>query len=262
MKIDDVVDQKRYALLLAARDSDYVRMKYGGYFNVFVGVFGSEGEDWDLFRVVDGEFPEDEELNKYDGFIVSGSPYDAYGDDIWILRLCLLLRTLDFMKKKVLGVCFGHQVLCRALGGHVGKALGGWEVGIKQVTFVDDFLQYCPFMQDFHHIPHHASIIECHQDEVWEPPIDAKVIAYSEKTAVEAFCIDDHILGIQGHPEYTKDILDNLIGRLVDNNSIDMDFAEEARKKMELVEPDRKFWEEMCRNFLKGRKERHSLLLC
>lgn len=106
----DAIDQKRYALLLSARESDYVRAKYGGYLNVFVDAFGSEGEVWDLFRVVDGEFPEEEELDKYDGFIVSGSPYDAYGDDIWILRLCLLLQTLDFMKKKVLGVCFGHQV--------------------------------------------------------------------------------------------------------------------------------------------------------
>ncbi|XP_020578585.1 gamma-glutamyl peptidase 3-like isoform X2 [Phalaenopsis equestris] len=216
----EAVDRKRYALLLAVRDSDYVRTKYGGYFNVFIDVFGSENEIWDLFRVVDGEFPEEEELDKYDGFIVSGSPYDAYGDEIWILRLCLLLQTLDFMKKKVLGVCFGHQVLCRALGGRVGKALGGWEVGIKQITFVDDLSKHCPFLKDLHDFPPHASIIECHQDEVWEAPIDAKVIAFSKRTAVEAFCIDEHILGIQGHPEYTKDILDNLIGRLVDNNSI------------------------------------------
>lgn len=107
MKIEK---DKMYALLLAAKDSEYVKKKYNGYFNVFVGAFGDEGKSWDLFRVVEGEFPSTEELNKYQGFVVSGNPHDAYGDDLWILRLCSLIRTLDAMKKKVLGICFGHQV--------------------------------------------------------------------------------------------------------------------------------------------------------
>lgn len=37
------VRAKRYALLLAARDSDYVKKVYGGYFNVFVSAFAEEG---------------------------------------------------------------------------------------------------------------------------------------------------------------------------------------------------------------------------
>lgn len=106
-----VEGERRYALLLAAKDSDYVRKAYGGYFNVFVEAFGEEGDRWDLFRVVDGEFPDAGELRKYHGFVVSGSPHDAYGDDLWILRLCFLLQTLHAMRKRVLGICFGHQVL-------------------------------------------------------------------------------------------------------------------------------------------------------
>lgn len=53
-------------------------------------------------------------------------------------------------------------------------------------------------------------------------PLGAEVIALSEKTGVEIFCLGDHILGIQGHPEYTKDILYNLIDRLVCSESIDV----------------------------------------
>lgn len=51
-------------------------------------------------------------------------------------------------------------------------------------------------------------------------PLGAKVIAYSEKTGVEMFCYEDHILGIQGHPEYPLDIIHNLIDRLLSNGSI------------------------------------------
>lgn len=103
--------EKRYALLQAARDSEYVKHKYGGYLNVYVAAFGDEGERWDHYMVVDGEFPSFSDLSDYDGFVISGSPYDAYGDEFWILKLCLLLRILDAMHKKVLGICFGHQVI-------------------------------------------------------------------------------------------------------------------------------------------------------
>lgn len=50
---------------------------------------------------------------------------------------------------------------------------------------------------------------------MWELPPKAELIAWSEKTGVEMFKCGDHIMGIQGHPEYTKDILLNLIDRLV-----------------------------------------------
>lgn len=40
------------------------------------------------------------------------------------------------------------------------------------------------------------------------------------KTGVEIFAIGDHILGIQGHPEYSKDILYNLVDRLANNDTI------------------------------------------
>ncbi|MQM03419.1 hypothetical protein Taro_036195 [Colocasia esculenta] len=246
--------EKRFALLLAAKDSDYVRKVYGGYFNVFVEAFGEEGETWDLFRVVDGEFPDAAELAGYDGFVVSGSPHDAYGDDLWILRLCFLLQTLDAMKKKVLGVCFGHQVLCRALGGRVGKSPSGWDIGVRKLCMVEE-LPPCKYLDGLREIPPCPLIIECHQDEVLELPAGAEVIAFSEKTTVEMFRVEDHILGSQGHPEYTKDILYNLIDRLVSNNSIESGFAEDARASVAAAaEPDRKFWEKVCRDFLKGRQ--------
>ncbi|KAK9213521.1 hypothetical protein WN943_002909 [Citrus x changshan-huyou] len=247
----DLMEEKRYALFLAAKDSDYVLKVYGGYFNVFVAAFGEEGERWDLFRVVEGDFPDFNDLHKYDGFVISGSPYDAYGNDNWILKLCFMLQTLDAMQKKVLGICFGHQVLCRALGGKVGKAYTGWDIGLRRVRIVND-LAPCSFLEDLGEIPGSLSIMECHRDEVWKVPIGAAVIGFSDKTGVEMFTIGDHILGIQGHPEYTKDILYNLIDRLLNNNSIEREFAENAKFGLEIAEPDRKCWEKICRNFLKG----------
>lgn len=246
-------ENNKYALLLAAKDSDYVHKLYGGYFNVFVDDFGDEGEQWDLFRVVEGEFPDLDKLHHYEGFVISGSSYDAYGHDSWILQLCLLLQTLFALRKKVLGICFGHQVLCRALGGKVGKSWSGWDIGVRKVNLTEDFYSsfygFCD--QEDETIPQNISIIQCHHDEVWEVPEGAQVLAFSERTEVEMFTFGGTVLGIQGHPEYTKDILDNLIDRLVSNNSIRGEFGEKVKLKLEKEEPDRKYWQKICKSFLK-----------
>ncbi|CAI9098602.1 OLC1v1035279C3 [Oldenlandia corymbosa var. corymbosa] len=242
--------EKRFALLLAARDSDYVKKVYGGYFNVFVDALGDEGERWDLFRVVEGDFPDMDELQNYQAFVVSGSPYDAYGNEHWILKLCYLLQTLFSMQKKVLGICFGHQVLCRALGGSVAKSNSGWDIGVREITILKELLPRNSFELD--EIPSSLSIIECHQDEVWEVPDGAQVIAYSDKTAVEMFSYGNTVLGIQGHPEYTKDILNNLIDRLISAHSVERGFAEQVKAKLLITDPDRKYWEKICKSFLKG----------
>jgi GMP synthase-like glutamine amidotransferase len=161
---------RRYALLLALNDSEYARKAHGGYGKVFVGALrsGDAGETWDCYRVIDGEFPAEEELGSYDGFVVSGSPHDAHGDGApcWVRRLCALLRTVHAMGKRVLGVCFGHQALCRALGGKVGRATGGWVVGVKEVTFVEDVEGFEFFEQGISRRRKSPSIIEVHQDEV------------------------------------------------------------------------------------------------
>lgn len=53
-----------------------------------------------------------------------------------------------------------------------------------------------------------------------ELPPNAEVMAWSNKTGIEMFRYGDHIMGIQGHPEYTKDILLNLINRLLNRDLI------------------------------------------
>ncbi|KAI3985529.1 hypothetical protein MKX01_033843 [Papaver californicum] len=211
-------------------------------------MLGEEGETWDLFRVCSGKFPKDEELELFDGFFITGSCSDAHGNDIWILKLLNLLKKLDSLKKRVLGICFGHQILCRALGGKTGRAESGWDVGITYIN-----LQLSTSLLDSLRIPATTlSVIEFHRDEVKELPPSAEVMAWSSKTGVEMFISGDHIMGIQGHLEYTKDILLNLIDRLLDRNLIQDSHAETAKTSLEATEPSREAWTKLCRSFLKG----------
>ncbi|KAJ8768913.1 hypothetical protein K2173_023908 [Erythroxylum novogranatense] len=243
------MDPKRYAVLLCLEDTEYVKKKYGGDFGLFVGMLSEAGERWEVYRVACGEFPADDVLESYDGFVITGSCNDAHGNDLWICKLIILLKKLDSMQKKILGICFGHQVLGRALGGTTGRAISGLDIGVTTIHFTP------PKMFSSLNIPTSISVIECHQDEIRQLPPRAVVMAWSEKTGIEMFKCGDHIMGIQGHPEYNKDILLHLIGRLSERKLIVESFAEEVKASLVGKEPDLEVWRILCTNFLKGRDD-------
>ncbi|RWW28544.1 hypothetical protein BHE74_00045667 [Ensete ventricosum] len=237
--------RRKFAVLLCAEESEYVKKVYGGYFKVFVGLLGEEGETWDVYRAVRRELPCMEDVGTYDGFVITGSCNDAHGDDQWINDLVSFLKALDSLKKKVLGVCFGHQILSRALGGKTGRAKKGWDIGVTCIHPTHSTIKLLASLR----IPSHLPVIECHRDEVgedgqrtqpccvlssihsahadvplavqvWQLPPHAEVMACSETTGVEMFRCGDHIMGIQGHPEYNKEILLHLVDRLLQRNLI------------------------------------------
>ncbi|PKU68343.1 gamma-glutamyl peptidase 3-like [Dendrobium catenatum] len=241
--------KRKYAVLLCAEDSEYVKNEYGGYLKVFMGLLEEEGEEWEAYRVARGEFPADGDVESYDGFVISGSCSDAHGDEDWIKKLIEFVRRLNARKKKLLGVCFGHQIIGRALGGNTGRAFKGWDIGVTPLHLSSSLNKFFSPLD----VPPQLSVIECHRDEVLELPPFVEVLARSEKTGIEMFKCDDHIMGIQGHPEYTKGILLHLVDRLLDSNLIEKSHAENVKKELNEREPDREAWERLCRVFLKGK---------
>ncbi|KAF8044136.1 hypothetical protein BT93_A2196 [Corymbia citriodora subsp. variegata] len=240
------MEVKRFAVLLCAEDSEYMKRQYGGFYGLFKGMLAEEGEAWDMYRVAAGELPGDGEIGLYNGFVITGSCSNAHGDDAWICQLIKLLKKLDFMKKKVLGICFGHQILGRALGGKVGRAKS-WDIGLTTI-------QLSPSSEHFSslELPAQLSVIQCHQDELKELPAKVEVIATSDKTGIEMFRYGDHIMGIQGHPEYNRDILLHLIDRLLLRSLITESYADELKVNMGAWQPDREAWKRLCISFLKG----------
>ncbi|KAK4747849.1 hypothetical protein SAY87_014435 [Trapa incisa] len=240
---------RRFAVLLCAEDSEYVRETYGGYFGVFKAMLAEDedgSEAWDLFRAVSGDLPSDAEAELYDGFVITGSCSDAHGDDLWIQQLVSFVKKVDSMRKKILGVCFGHQILSIAVGGKVGRAKS-WDISLRTVQLSPTLTPISSL-----NLPSSLSIIECHRDEVKELPPKAEVIARSNQTGIEMFRYGNNILGIQGHPEYTKDILLYLIDRLLQRGFIEKPYAEELKANIEVCEPDREAWRKLCVTFLKG----------
>jgi GMP synthase-like glutamine amidotransferase len=127
----------------------------------------------------------------YDLVVSLGSEHSAADDEPWIAAEAELLRGAHAAGVPVLGVCFGGQLLARALGGSV-RAGAVAEVGWQAVDSRDpDLIPAGPWFQ-------------WHFDSLTAPP-SARVVADS-RAGVEAFATGAS-LGLQFHPEVTREIV-------------------------------------------------------
>ena len=128
-----------------------------------------------------------------------------YEDKPWIGRLMDFVRELDSRKKKIVGICFGHQIVAHALGGRTEKSDKGWGQGLHTHTFAES-----PGWHDGEHPEFH--ILVSHQDQVVQNAEGARVLASSEFCENAVVQVGDHILTFQGHPEfvpeYSREILE------------------------------------------------------
>lgn len=75
------------------------------------------------------------DLDAVDAVLISGSKHSAYLDEPWINRLVEFVQQAVATggRAKVVGVCFGHQIVGRALGAKVAVNEKGWEVSVTEI---------------------------------------------------------------------------------------------------------------------------------
>ncbi len=137
-----------------------------------------------------------------DAVISSGSPRDAWVDDPVNDRALDVVEHCREAGKPFLGVCYGHQLLGRALHANVGRQPAGYELGNVDVTLTDEGAA-CPL---FEGLPRRLPVIESHQDAVLELPDGARLLATGE-CPVQAFDFNGNMLAVQFHPEMDPAVL-------------------------------------------------------
>ncbi|MFC4892529.1 gamma-glutamyl-gamma-aminobutyrate hydrolase family protein [Pseudofrancisella aestuarii] len=169
----------------------------GNYPEMFANLFFklSVVIDFDIFDVTVGEYPEN--CCEYDGFIITGSKATAFERLPWIEELKARVREILDEGKKIVGICFGHQVLVEALGGRVERSKNGFAVGIRTVKILNHKVWMSPYYK-------YLNLLFYHQDMVVELPKDAELIGTSDYCEVQIFSYKDQVLGIQAHPEMLK----------------------------------------------------------
>jgi len=171
---------------------------------MFAAAVASAGVDveWRVYRAYAGELPS--RLDDCDGYIMTGSRAGAYDDEPWIAALEDFVRRLGASSQRLVGICFGHQLIAQALGGAVEKSERGWGIGIH----VYDTRGAVPWMDP---ALSRFTVPVCHQDQVMALPDGALRLASSDHCENFVIQFNDTMMGIQGHPEFTRDYVDVLL---------------------------------------------------
>ncbi|KAF7559802.1 hypothetical protein G7046_g4361 [Stylonectria norvegica] len=191
-----------------------------------------------------GRMPKFEEFDGYDGLLITGSMYDAHGEDEWILELLELLKELWTKKPKFhfTGVCFGHQLLSLLLGGSIGPSpTKDWELGHSAITVT-------PLGQRlFRTSSSTIELHQMHQDQVLTAPTassshgllppgtDVHVWGHSEHTPVQGLYIPNRLFTSQAHLAFDEDMVRRQIEMRVDSGGVDdLNHADRAAETADL----------------------------
>lgn len=135
-------------------------------------------------------------LDQYDRFIISGSLTSVNEQGPWIDDLENAIRRILDLRRPLLGVCYGHQMIARTLGGmkSVRKSPTP-EYGWTSVELLTPSPLFAGLSNSFYSFSSHF-------DEICELPKGLVRVARSNLCDVQAFQMADRpVYGIQFHPE-------------------------------------------------------------
>ena len=176
----------------------HLQVVHGDYPAMFRQVLEQTGLSFEMsvFDVEHGCYPAD--LDECDGYVITGSRMSVYDDEPWIKELGSFVQELDKQQKKLVGICFGHQLVAHVLGGKTQASNKGWGVGCHNSRLLTTVAKNLPGVDEF-------SLLSSHKDQVSELPPNADLIASNAFCEIAAMRIEDHILTFQGHPEFTRE---------------------------------------------------------
>lgn len=153
--------------------------------------------------------PQYPDISSIDAILITGSKHNAFEDgaDNWISRLVEFVRKCleQDRRVKVIGVCFGHQVVARALGVPVGRSPNGWEVSVTPIQLSEAGRRV------FGAEKKELKIHQMHRDAVSGVPAGAEGLGGTEVCDNQGFVLPGKALTVQGHPEFTGKIVREIL---------------------------------------------------
>jgi GMP synthase-like glutamine amidotransferase len=194
-----------------------------------------------VYDATAGDLPDSPEVA--DAFLVTGSPCGVYDNAPWIAPLAEFVQRCAEQQKKLVGICFGHQLIAQALGGQVEKSKEGWLLGLHRFEL---------YRQPSWMIPARAgcSLYFINQDQVITLPPRAQRIGGSEVCPNTIFVVENRILCLQPHIEYTAAFMQAIVNYL--EPGLSRAKGAEAMRSLGHGEPDNTTAARWIVNFLKN----------
>lgn len=162
---------------------------------------------------------------EFDRIIVSGSKTSALEKAPWVDHLVEFIQATLAARKPFLGVCFGHQMLARSIGGTqiLGKAAQP-EFGWSEIKVLESSDLMKGLGSSFYSF-------SAHYEEVSKLPPGMKKLAESDLCPIQACQLEDlPVFGIQFHPEKSAEDAEKTFNEKR---------ADKAANKLKLLNPKR-----------------------
>ncbi|QOJ01412.1 MAG: type 1 glutamine amidotransferase [Phycisphaeraceae bacterium] len=148
------------------------------------------------------------DLDDVHAVISLGGPQNVGDDTPWMDAELTLLRKAHDAGLPVIGICLGHQMIAKALGGSVGP-MDKPEVGFHHAA-ITTAGQIEPVLAG---IAWNLPVYQSHGQEVKELPPGATLLASSAQCRVQAFKAGVKTYGFQWHFELDRDAIDRFPAR-------------------------------------------------
>jgi GMP synthase-like glutamine amidotransferase len=164
---------------------------------IYLGGLKDTEELWSVYFPAQGELPTGVE---YEGVVLSGGEYSVYDPALaWTSAVEMWIRrVVDAGETKLLGLCYGCQLIAQALGGQVASNLS------SKFLFLPDLVSFQGFFASL--LPNNPELYlsECHNDCVVSLPNVGELLGQSSSTQVEAWGVASRVICTQGHPEFSS----------------------------------------------------------
>lgn len=137
------------------------------------------------------------------GVVITGAHCMVTDNLPWSLAIEAWIPTLVRAQIPLLGICYGHQLLGRAMGGQVdfhpfGREVGTVEIRKSAAACVDPL---------FKELPERFQAHATHAQSVIALPSESILLAENDFEAHHAFRIGRCAWGVQFHPEYNRHVM-------------------------------------------------------
>jgi GMP synthase (glutamine-hydrolysing) len=140
---------------------------------------------------------------RYRAVVVTGSSAMVTDPDDWIGACAHWMRETVSRHIPVLGICFGHQLLARTLGGQVDNNPRGIEVGTAVLRLTGDAASD-PLLGP---VADPARFQVSHRQSVLRLPPGARLLAATALDPHHAFAVQGNAWGLQFHPEFDERVV-------------------------------------------------------
>ena len=192
----------KITVIETGRPPPVIRADWPGYPDMFQRLVSAadDGFDWETIALSEGEeLPDPAAL---DAILITGSPAGVYDPEPWMTPLFDFIRWAAAESTPQVGICFGHQAMAQALGGHARKSTRGWGLGRHSY----EICETREWMGEDMQRGDRFALAVSHQDQVTAPPPGAIVLAASDFTPFAALDYSQGpAISFQGHPEFEDD---------------------------------------------------------